>query len=106
MGEIDGVRRTSTAEGNENEAAGVVPALDRDIPYPVHHRRIHDVDNPLGRALDAQAEGLGDLLDRRPRRKYIDRARPGEQSSRVESSEDDIRIGQGGAIAAEAVACR
>ena len=52
---------------DEDELAGVVTALDRDQVERVHHRGVRDLDDPVRRLDEAQAERIGAaLLDRPP----------------------------------------
>ena len=101
----DAVRGTGAAIGEQHEIARIVAAPDRDFAQRVGHVGVDHVADAGGGGFDAHAERLGDLLvDRGGRRLEIELHAPAEEIVRVENAEDQVRIGDGGELAAAAVA--
>src|SRR5712692_197305 len=58
LGQGESVHRTRAAEGDQGEVAGVVPALDRDLPDGRRHAGHGDGDDTFGELLDGERSSL------------------------------------------------
>ena len=103
------MQRTGAAEGDEREVPRVVAALHGDEPQRTGHVLVDDVQDPLGRPLDVEAEGVADLLHRRlrsldvelhlaaepPRRQVADAAvRTHARFAQIVTTEKAVRSGE------------
>ena len=90
------MHRPGAAEAEEREVARVVAALDGDQVERVDHRRVRDLDDPVRRLGDVEAERLrAALLDRAPRAFDVEADLAAEEVVRVQPPEDDVRVGHG-----------
>ena len=105
-GEVGAVQRAGAAEGHQREVARVVAALDRHQPERADHVVVHDVEDALRRRLQREPERPGHpLLDGPPRPIDVERDLAAEQVRR-DAAEHQVGVGDGGLLAAGAVADR
>ena len=105
LGERHPVERPRPAEGDEGELPGVHPSRHRVRADREGHVGVDDPDDAEGRVGDGQAELLPDLLlDGAARAVGIDGEVAPQHLVRVEPPEGDLGVGDGGLVAALAVA--
>ena len=81
----------------------VVPALDADDPQRGVHVLVDDLQNGLGRLLDAHPELLGDVSDGLPRGLLVHLQRATEGDAGRNAVQNDVGVGHGRGLAAAAV---
>ena len=103
----DAMRGTGAAVGEQHEIARIVAAPDRDFAQRVGHVAVDHAADAGGGGFDAHAERFGDLIaDRGGRALEIELHAAAEEIVRVEDAEDQVGVGDGGKLAAAAVADR
>jgi hypothetical protein len=101
-----GVHRPRAAVGDQREVGRVAPLLRRDRPQRAHHRRVRQVVDAPCRLDRRQPEGPPGARQRPLRTLAVDRDLPVADRAGRDEPEQDVRVGDGRLVAAEAVARR
>ncbi len=100
-----GEQTAATAVGVEGERSGVDPALHRHRVDRVGHRGLDDPQHTFCSLIEAHREGCRDPVGDRPfRRLHVEVHPRAEETPGIQASEDQMAVGDGRLLAAEAEA--